>query len=260
MNMSENKEIPLCFMLQARLGSTRLPNKMILPFFQEKGVLELIIEKLKNNFPNIPIILATSEEKSNDLLEEIAINLNCFVYRGSENDVLQRFIDASDYFNVSKMIRVCADNPFLDVKELQRLVDISSSEKDIDYMSFQVNTLPSIKTHFGFWTELVTLDALKKVKNSTNDMFYHEHVTNYIYENPKKFTIKFLEVSDVFNKVDDIRMTLDTLEDFKTLSEIYTKLYLKYKIIFGLDEIIQFLNMETSYKEAMKQQITANTK
>lgn len=259
-SMIENNKISLCFMLQARLGSTRLQNKMILPFFQSKGVLELLIEKLKYNFPNIPVILATSEEKSNDILEELANKLDCLVYRGDENDVLQRFIDAANHFNVSKIIRVCADNPFLDVNELHRLIDFSFSEQCFDYISFQVNSIPSIKTHFGFWTEFVTLDALKKINQLTDEKYYHEHVTNYIYENLGSFKIEFLGVNPIFNQIDDIRMTLDTGEDFKTLSEIYLKLTNKYDRTFGLNEIVQFLDIEKDYKRAMIEQIMVNTK
>lgn len=258
--MAENNKMSLCFMLQARLGSTRLPNKMILPFFQSKGVLELTIEKLKYNFPNIPVILATSEEKSNDILEELAIKLDCLVYRGDEHDVLQRFIDAANHFHASKIIRVCADNPFLDVNELHRLIEFSSSEHRFDYISFIVNSIPSIKTHFGFWAEFVTLDTLKKVNQLTDEKYYHEHVTNYIYENPASFKIEFLGVNPVFNQIGDIRMTLDTSEDFQTLSEIYLKLVNKYDRTFGLNEIIQFLDIEKDYKRVMMEQIIVNTK
>lgn len=248
------------FILQARLGSTRLPNKMVLPFYNDKGIFELIIEKLKKYFPEVKIILATSEKIENDLLETIAKKHGLDVFRGEENDVLKRFINAAECFGVSKIIRICADNPFLDVLELQNLVEKCIDKNEVDYMSFKVNNLPSIKTHFGFWTEYVTLDALKKVKTMTSDSFYFEHVTNFIYENPNYFNIEFLDVNSSLNDRNDVRMTLDTLNDFEMLSEIFAKLSKEYNGVFGINEIIKFLDSNSVYKESMKNQILINSK
>ena len=232
----------MCFMLQARLGSTRLPRKMILPFFQEKNILQLIIEKLKEAFPEIPLVLATSIEPSNDELETLALQLGCLVYRGSEKDVLHRFIEAGQQFNFKNIIRVCADNPFLDVKEMQHLVKFTTENHQYDYVSFKVNNEPSIRTHFGFWTEFVTLETLERVNAKTSDAFYHEHVTNFIYQNPDEFNIKFLPVNPVLEGRNDIRMTLDTLADFDMLTAIYKQLYSKYQNHFGVNETVNFLD------------------
>lgn len=250
----------MCFMLQARLGSTRLPKKMILPFFQEKNILQLIIEKLKTSFPEIPVVLATSNEPSNDALETLALQLGCLVYRGSEKDVLLRFIEAGQHFNFKNIIRVCADNPFLDVKEMQHLVKFTKDNDQYDYVSFKVNNEPSIRTHFGFWTEFVTLETLEKVNAKTSDAFYHEHVTNFIYQNPEEFNLNFLTVNPVLEGRNDIRMTLDTLADFEMLTAIYKQLYSKYQNQFGIDEIIAFLDNHPEYKVEMTEQIISNSK
>lgn len=254
------KEKSLCFMLQARLGSTRLPRKMILPFFQDKNILQLIIEKLKQAFPEIPVVLATSIEPSNDELEAIALQMGCLVHRGSEKDVLLRFIEAGNKFDFDNIIRVCADNPFLDVGEMQVLIDSIKENTQYDYVSFKVNDEPSIRTHFGFWTEFVTLGTLERVNSKTKDEFYHEHVTNFIYQNPEEFNIRFLAVNPILEGRKDIRMTLDTLTDFEMLSEIYKALYLKHGNQFGIDEIVSFLDDNPGYKTAMAEQINVNSK
>lgn len=247
-------------MLQARVGSTRLPQKMLLPFFEGKTILELIIGKLQQNFPEVPIVLATSALHENDVLEEIAKRLDCMVFRGSENDVLQRFIDAAETFGFHRIIRVCADNPFLDVAELQNLIRTAENKATFDYISFTINASPSIKTHFGFWTEYVTLQALKKVNSATEEPFYHEHVTNYIYGNSDLFQIKFLTANSVLEGRNDIRMTLDTAEDFNTLSAIYSTLNERYNTGFGINEIVSFLDENEQYKTIMKHQIAENSK
>jgi spore coat polysaccharide biosynthesis protein SpsF len=93
------------FIIQARTESTRYPNKIVLPFFEEESIITLLIEKLKTNF-NLPIILATSTKPSNDVLENIALKNNIKCFRGSEDNVLQRFIDAAELNNITHIIRL----------------------------------------------------------------------------------------------------------------------------------------------------------
>lgn len=258
--MIVNEKRSMCFMLQARLGSTRLPGKMILPFFQGKSILQLIIEKLTHSFPEIPIILATSTDPSNDQLEIQARQMGCSVYRGSEKDVLHRFVSAGSKFRCHHLIRVCADNPFLDMAEMQHLIKFTTENNEYDYVAFKVNNEPSIKTHFGFWSEFVTLEALQKIENKTKEEFYQEHVTNFIYQNPEEFRIFYLAAPPVLEGKKDIRMTLDTQTDFDLLSEIYRNLFSKYKNQFGINEIIDFLDQHPQYKAAMSEQIKINSK
>lgn len=99
--------------IQARTGSTRLPQKMILPFYESEGIFSLILKRLTSIIDKNNIILATSTNENNDVLTDIAKEYGVNYFRGSENDVLQRFIDAANEFNAKKIIRVCADNPFL---------------------------------------------------------------------------------------------------------------------------------------------------
>ncbi|WP_438966786.1 cytidylyltransferase domain-containing protein [Flavobacterium sp.] len=249
----------LGFIIQARIGSTRLPQKMILPFYNDLSVIEILINKIQDSFQNIPIILATSVNSENDILENIGLQKGCKVFRGDEKDVLSRFCNAAKENKIDQIIRICADNPFLDIKELKRLVDFSNGN-NADYISFKVDGVPSIKTHFGFWAEYTTLEALEKIKINTSSHFYHEHVTNYIYENPSKFKIKFISPNVKINNQNDIRMTLDTKKDFMLLSEIFAALYSRFKLSFGIDEIIDFLKDNTKYQEEMLLEITKNIK
>jgi len=245
------------FVIQARIGSSRLPSKILLPFFEGKSIFDLLIEKLQSNF-SLPIILATSQNKENDILEQIASKKGILIYRGSENNVLGRFIFAANEFNIKKIIRICSDNPFLDVAELKTLIHFSENS-DFDYVSFIVDKIPSIKTHFGFWTEFVTFQALEKVDSFTSLPLYHEHVTNFIYENPNLFNVHFLEPNKKIFGRKDIRMTLDTEQDFNLLSEIYYKLS-NENCDFGIDEILDFLDNNSDYKKQMINQINNNVK
>jgi len=73
------------FIIQARLGSTRLPSKLTIPFWNDSSIFDLLIEKLKSNFSDIPLILATSTNQENDVLEKIALDRGLLVFRGDEN-------------------------------------------------------------------------------------------------------------------------------------------------------------------------------
>lgn len=245
--------------IQARTGSTRLPQKMILPFYENEGIFSLILNRLTSNFKKENIILATSSNPNNDVLAEIArrYGINCF--RGSENDVLQRFIDAANQFNATKIIRVCADNPFLDMDFLNFLLQ-NFEKTECDYMSFSTSEgTPTIKTHYGFWAEAVTLNALNKVRSMTDESLYHEHVTNFIYANKDVFDVRFLNISEDIEKHDDIRLTIDTKTDFDIQKEIFNKIY-KEKQNFNAFDVVSFLNENQQYMKIMKDEILKNQK
>ena len=123
-----------------------------------------------------------------------------------------------------------------------------------DYISFDIDGTPSIKTHFGFWGEFVTLDALKRVIGFTDDLLYREHVTNYIYSHPELFNIQWISGSPVVSKHHNIRLTIDTLEDFSVAQRIYRDLQEKRGEI-SIEVIVDYVRRHAEYIQLMKQQI-----
>lgn len=253
-----NDQELITFIVQARTMSTRLPNKILLPFYKNKCILELLVEKLQQ-VKKSQIVIATSVEKSCDTIERMASKLDVGCFRGSEDDVLKRFIDTAEKFNAHKIIRVCSDNPFLELKSIHRLVEIANSQNDFDYISFNINGLPSIKTHYGFWTEYVTLDALKRVNKLTDEPLYHEHVTNFIYANEDLFRIKWINGPEVLSTHPYIRLTIDTEDDFKNVQRIYFDLYQKNHFP-TIDHVVEYLDEHCEYYQFMKTQIVNNSK
>ena len=245
--------------IQARTGSTRLPQKMILPFYENEGIFSLILNRLTSNFNKEDIILATSSNPNNDVLVEIAERYGVNYFRGSEDDVLQRFIDAAKEFSADNIIRVCADNPFLDVFYIELLLE-KFEQFDCDYLSFMTSDgTPSIKTHYGFWAEAVKLSALEKVKLFTDEKLYHEHVTNFIYANRDKFDVNFFEIIPEIDRHKDVRLTIDTQVDFDVQKEIFNKLN-NYIPNFTSLNVIDFLEYNPHYLEVMKGEILKNQK
>lgn len=247
----------ITFMIQARVGSTRLPNKILLPFFQGKNILDLLIEKLQQ-VPNAQIVGATSVDLRNERIDSIAQKYGVGCFHGSENDVLQRFIEAAEHFNANKLIRICSDNPFLELDSIIQLAKIAEKSGN-DYISFNINGKPSIKTHYGFWTEYVTLEALKRVESMTDEPLYHEHVTNYIYSHPEKFSIGWINGPKELEDHNHIRLTTDTKEDFETVRSIYTDLCTENPFP-TIAQIVSYLDDHHEYYEAMERQITKNSK
>ena len=245
--------------IQARTGSTRLPRKMILPFYENEGIFSLLLKKLTSAFDKNDIILATSKNPNNDILVEIAERYEVNYYRGSENDVLQRFIDAAKEFEAENIIRVCADNPFLDVFYIELLVE-KFEKFNCDYLSYITSDgTPSIKTHYGFWAEAVKLSALEKVRELTNENLYHEHVTNFIYANRDIFDVNFFEIIPQIDKHKDIRLTIDTQVDFDIQKEIFNKLNNNIPNFTSLN-VIDFLEDNPHYLDIMRNEILKNQK
>lgn len=220
----------LSIIIQSRTGSKRLPNKMIMPFYQQKTILDVLLERLKPLQKVVPIVLATTCNDNDDKIVGIAEKNNVEVFRGSETDVLLRFINAAEKYNADRIIRICGDNPFLSKRFLEELIDCTKQTPE-DYVSFVTNDgIPAIKTHFGLWAEYVTLDALCRIKEMTSESLYHEHVTNYAYMNPGLFSLKFIPISKHITEL-KFRLTVDTLDDFVNAKKVYEQLVLQNKEI-----------------------------
>lgn len=245
--------------LQARTASTRLPKKMVRPFYKEKTIPQIIIENLLRHFDADQIVLATSTNKGDDELEELSLNIGINCFRGSENNVLKRIIDCAKKFNAKKLVRICADNPFLlpeYILELINALDDSSKE----YASFQwEDNTPVLLSHIGVFGEAMTLGFLKKIQNSTEDPLHLEHVTNYIYANKNQFDHIFLSLPKILEGRGNIRLTVDTLEDFSLAQEIYKKIKMKTQH-YLLQDLIELIDKNPVLKIRMEVQIKENAK
>ncbi len=238
--------------IQARISSTRLPKKIVLEVEKNITFLDVLLKRLSRLKMRVPIILATSNLEVDDVLEEYSKKHQIKFFRGSEQHVLERFIKCAEENNLNTIIRVCSDNPFID---LESILEVYENYKGEDYLSYQINHLPSILTHYGFFSEMVSLNALKKVsKENVIDCF--EHVTNCIYTNPNKFNVRFIKKS-IENK--NIRCTLDTKGDFENLCKLYFDI-VKDKPEIGYLDIIKYIEKESRITKSMKKIIKENSK
>lgn len=243
--------------VQARLGSTRLPRKILLPFYEEKCMLDVLLDTL-HRLNGIKVIVATTTNNENDELVTYLEQRGELVFRGSENDVLDRFIQAADKHNIDGIIRICSDSPFMDVEGLQLLIKTAYNNPSADYIGYEVNDMPSIKTHFGFWGEFVTLDALRKV-NSIEDVSVHENVTIYVYSHPELFNCLWIQSPCFLEGRDDIRLTIDTLQDLNNAREVYSNC-VQLGGCFSLRDVVNYVDSHNYLISSMKQIIEKNKK
>lgn len=247
----------LGIIIQARMGSTRLPGKILKKFYGEDTLLETLLSNLHK--VGVKVVVATSINENNDELEVFLKDKGYLVYRGSENDVLDRFIKAAEETGIDGIIRICSDNPFMDWNGVAQLVEKSKSS-DADYIGFRVNDTPSILTHFGFWGEYVTLDALKRVAATTpEDSPAHEHVTFHVYKHPEEYKCEWIQCPEFLQGRDDIRLTIDTPEDLINAQEVYAKLK-EQNEDFTLQEVIEYLDANPDIKDSMMSNISKNKK
>lgn len=243
--------------IQARLGSTRLPRKILREFYDGMTLLETVINNL-SKVKDTPIIVATSVNPNNDELETFLTERGITVFRGSEDDVLSRFIGAAEANGVSGIVRICSDNPFLDWHGVAELID-KAQASNADYIGYRINDTPSIKTHFGFWGEYVTLAALKRVAATTDDKPAHEHVTIHIYTHPEEYKCEWIDCPDFLQGRNDIRLTVDNPEDFENAQGVFKALY-ESNPDFGLADVVKYIDEHGELLASMKQMIDNNKK
>ena len=218
------------FIIQARLGSTRLPNKVMLPLpvGSERTIISEIIERVKDVSEISNIIVATSISKVNDDLESYIDSLKVECFRGSENDVLSRFYEIVLKHNFEYVIRLTGDNPIVDNILLEEFITNFISN-DLDY-SYS-NNLP-----LGCNFEMMKASEIIKAYKNTEDLFDKEHVTPYIKRFAKK-TEDFL-----FNNIDvtnNLRLTIDYASDYAFINLIYMMLKNKSKSVKNIIKLIE---------------------
>ena len=244
--------------IQARMGSTRLPGQILKPFYGGKTLLETLLENL-HKAKGVKVIVATSVNKNNDQLESFLRERNELVYRGSENDVLDRFIKAAEENNVEGIVRICSDNPFMDWHGVAKLVE-KAKTSDADYIGFRINEKPSILTHFGFWGEYVTLNALKRVYSTTDlGTPAHEHVTFHVYKHPEEYKCEWIAGPDFLEGRDDIRLTIDTPDDLQNALKVYSDVKSKDDN-FTVKDVVEYLDAHEEIKQSMMKNIFQNKK
>ncbi|NHN33885.1 cytidylyltransferase domain-containing protein [Paenibacillus agricola] len=214
--------------IQARMGSTRLPGKVLRKLCDHTVLGHVLLRT--QAIPNIDeVIVATTDLSMDDAIEEEAYKYNSRCIRGSENDVLSRYNLAAIESGANHIIRVTSDCPLIDPDVCSSIISNYLTQA-VDYSSNTIErTFPR-----GLDVEAFTMEALNKANDLAFKEEYREHVTPFIYRNPHLFTI-----SQWVNKTDysHFRWTLDTIEDWILIEKIYDRLY-DPKAFFSWHDVI----------------------
>lgn len=244
--------------IQARTGSTRLHNKILLPFYGEQRIIDILIGNIKQACPDKVIVLATTNRPQDDVLAEVARQAGIFCFRGDEDNVLDRFIRAAEEFGIDRFIRVCSDNPFLRPDSFETFFK-EHDAYEADYVAYGfADGRPTIKSHLGLFAELTTTDALRRAAAATQEKLYIEHVTIYLYTHPEEFSVRLLPLPDELEGRFDLRFTLDTMEDFTLLQELYATFY--EKTDRSIHALLELVETHPEYREKMLENIARNEK
>ena len=220
--------------IQARTGSTRLTNKVFRQLCG-KPLIWHVINRLKYSQKIDKIILATTQNDNDNIIEDWALENNIPYFRGNENDVLNRYYNCAKYFQVDTIVRITADDPFKDPQIIDKVINLFA-EKNLD---FAYNNNPPTFPE-GLDTEVFSFDSLRKAHINSIDPFEREHVTQYFYRNPSIFRQDCLK-----NTIDlsYLRWTIDNQLDWDMAEIVYNKLYTHNKI-FNMSDILELINNE----------------
>ena len=204
--------------IEARIGSTRLPGK-VMKEIVGKPMLELLIERLKRAKRIDEIIVATTIKPEDRIIVKLTKRINIKCFRGSSEDVLDRVLRATKAYQGNIIVEITGDCPLLDPELVDRIIKIYL-ENEYDYVSNRIKmTYPR-----GLDAQVFSVNILDEVSKLTNDPADRENVSLYIYEHPKKYKLCNIKAPPEHHHP-EYRWTVDTEEDLQFVKAIYENLY-----------------------------------
>jgi spore coat polysaccharide biosynthesis protein SpsF len=204
--------------IEARMRSTRLPGKVLKPILG-RPMLALMVERMQCAWQVDQIVVATTDNPADDPIADLAKLLGVGCFRGSEEDVLDRVLKAAQSVNADLIVEMTGDCPLAAPLIVDQLIGTFKTNS-VDYCAnILTRTYPR-----GMDTQVFPVKVLAQVSELTQDPTDHEHVSLYIYEHPERFRLLNV-VSGYPANVADLRLTVDTPEDFELIQTIYQELY-----------------------------------
>ncbi|HEY2581719.1 MAG TPA: glycosyltransferase family protein [Mucilaginibacter sp.] len=233
--MAENAVI----VVQARMSSSRLPGKVMMPIL-DKSLLFRMIERLQMTTHKTVVVIATSEDKTDDVIAQEALQINVPCYRGSLNNLLDRHYQAAKQYNADIVLKIPSDCPLIDPRIIDSTLDFYFDDPArYDYVSnLHPATFPD-----GNDVEIMTMDCIKKTWKEATRPLELEHTTPYIWENPKKFKIGNVAWETGKDYSMSHRFTIDYEADYRFIKRVYEELY-PLKADFSCGDILNLLEQK----------------
>lgn len=204
---------PTIAIVQARMGSTRLPGKVLLPLLG-RPILCRVVERTRRARLVDAVVVATTESRADDPIVALAGEEGWTIERGDEDDVLDRFVQVARRHGAATIVRITSDCPLVDPALIDDTI-VAARRSSADYAS---NSLEPRTFPRGLDVEVVSREALERAWREDHDPAWREHVTPFLYRHPERFRI-----TRVAAHVDQSahRWCVDTSEDYELVQRIY---------------------------------------
>lgn len=214
--------------IQARMGSTRLPGKS-LALISGQPLLGHVIDRVRASKTVSEVVVATTDRPDDDVIAGYSIAKKTASYRGSACDVLDRFYQAARMFRADIAVRITADDPFKDPAIIDKIVHELIADNTADYASNTIKpTYPE-----GLDAEAIRMPALTRAWTEAKLPSDREHVTPYIWRNPQGFNLRGVEHSI---DLSHLRWTVDNEQDLAFTRAVYESLYTGS--VFSMDSVL----------------------
>jgi len=214
--MTKKQEKKVLLLIQARMGSTRLPGKHLKTVLG-KPLLSFLLERLRRVKKSNLIVLATTINPADDVLMDFAVKEHLPFFRGSEEDVLDRFLQAGRIYSADVLVRITADCPLIDPALIDEIIDFFLSHS-YDYVSNVLSrTYPR-----GMDVEVFSMPSFEKVSQMAKQADEREHVTPYYYRHKELFKLGYVRSPVDYSY---LRLTVDTPDDFTLIKTILEEIY-----------------------------------
>jgi len=224
--------------IQARMTSTRLPGKVLLDICG-KPDLQRVIERVRASKKLDDIVIATTVNAADDPIIELCDKLNCHYYRGSEEDVLSRVVEAAKAFKADAIVELTADCPLIYAGHIDALLDIYNTGKYDFVSNVEERTYPR-----GFDIRICSTETLERINCEVDNPIDRQHVLTWTYLNPKGKLgySRFNQVAPRNEHRPDIEVTLDTPDDLELLRFIYSFESDGYNLELAPEQIIAIID------------------
>ena len=245
---SEKRKVDI--IVEARMRSTRLPGKVLLPA-AGKPLLELMLERLRRIPGVTDIIIATTHDRSNQVILDLAESMGIPVFRGDEDDVLKRVLDTARAYRTDVIVEITGDNPLIDPEISHQVISEFLKRGDaVDYVSNDVGHHRldwELSFPVGFSTKVFSTRKLAEVAERTHHAVDREHVVNFLVKNAERERIVNVTAQGIYRRP-EIRLTLDTPEDYRVIKGVFESLY-PGNPRFDARDIIEFLDANPALRD-----------
>jgi len=234
--MPDNMAEKIVIVVQARMSSSRLPGKVMLPILGE-SLLFRMIERLKMIKHKAQIVIATSEESGDNIIEQEASKIGIPCFRGSLNNLLDRHYQVAKQYNADIVLKIPSDCPLIDPMIIDQVLDFYfENPGQYDFVSnLHPATFPD-----GNDVEIMTMHCIERTWKEATRQLELEHTTPYIWENPEKFRIGNVAWNTGNDYAMSHRFTIDYQADYEFIKAVFEELY-PAKPNFSCEDILELL-------------------